>query len=193
MPVDLSNSAVAPPRSARGQTAAVKRVSGKLAERREAVDGIFQLAGFGCIMMRQYADAGAIGMHSPPVATELVALSEKNESIARALDYLTEAGPYAGLIVAVMPLVLQIAANHGIVKAELVGGAGIVPPAALESQVKADMARQAAEALREQQRAEQELAALAAELTPPGPQGPSQGDTGASNGKARQRAGAERP
>jgi len=168
-------------------------VSGKLAERREAVDGIFQLAGFGCIMMRQYADAGAIGMHSPPVATELVALSEKNESIARALDYLTEAGPYAGLIVAVMPLVLQIAANHGIVKAELVGGAGIVPPAALESQVKADMARQAAEALREQQRAEQELAALAAELTPPGPQGPSQGDTGASNGKARQRAGAERP
>jgi len=98
------------------------------------------------------------------VAGELVALSEKNEKIANALDYLTEAGPYAGLIVACMPLVLQICANHGLIKAELVATGGVVPPAALESQVKADMARQASEALRAQQEAERELATIAEQM-----------------------------
>jgi len=189
MPVDLTHSATAPPRSARAATATAKRASGKMDQRRENVTGIFQLAGFACIIMHQYADAGAIGMHSPPVVDELVALSEHNESVGKMLDYLGEAGPYAGLIVAVMPLALQLAANHRLVKAELISGAGVVPPAALESQVKADMARQAAQALRAQQEAEQELARLAAMQTP---QEPPPGDPAPSNGKpaGRQRAGA---
>src|SRR5215467_16068543 len=184
MPVDLSHSAVAPPRSQRGATAARTRASGKSAERREAVQGIFQLAGFGCIIMHQYADAGAIGMHSGPIVEELVSLSETNESVGKALDYLGQAGPYAGLIVAVMPLALQLAANHRLVKAEMIYAAGVVPPQALESQVKADMARQASEALRAQQEAEAELARLAALQTS---QEPSEGDPAASNGKTRTR------
>ena len=174
MAVDLTNSVTAPPRSARSarQTPAAIKVNGKLAARHEAATGIFQLVGFGLIVTRQYADAGAIGMHSGPITDELVKLSESNEPVAKALDYLTEAGPYAGLIVAVMPLALQIMANHGLVKAELVGGAGVVPPAALESGVRADMARQAAEALRAQQAAEAELATIAASMRPQdGPQG----------------------
>jgi len=163
MAVDLNASAVsAPPRSARASQAQVKRASGKQQERRETAEGIFQLAGFGCIIFRQYADAGAIGMHSPPIVDEVIALSEKNTSVANALDYLAEAGPYAGLVIAVMPLVLQLAANHGVIKAEMTSAAGVVPPAALESQVKADMARQAANALQAQRAAEQELATLAA-------------------------------
>jgi hypothetical protein len=116
--------------------------------------------------MRQYADAGAIGLHKDPIIDELVTLADSNEKIAKGIDYITEAGPYAGLVVAVMPLVMQLAANHKIVKAELVAGAGVVPPQALESQVRADMARQAAVALRQQQEAEQELATLAAQMRP---------------------------
>lgn len=188
MALDLSGAVQAPPRSARGASATAKResvkVNGKLAARHEAATGIAQLVGFGCIVTRQYADAGAIGMHSPPIIDELVALSDKNETIGKALDYLTEAGPYAGLIVAVMPLALQIMANHGIVKAELISGAGVVPPQALESQVRADMARQASEALKAQQAAEKELASLAAAMrdqqqaeAPDGPPADSNGAT----------------
>jgi hypothetical protein len=187
MALDLSSAVSAPPRSTRAASATAKResvkVSGKLAARHEAATGIAQLVGFGCIVTRQYADAGAIGMHSPPIIDELVALSDKNETIGKALDYLTEAGPYAGLIVAVMPLALQLMANHGIVKAELISGAGVVPPQALESQVRADMARQAAEALKAQQTAEAELASIAAQMRPENPPEPSPEASGATNGR----------
>lgn len=181
-----SQTVTAPPRSSRakGGNEPARRLPSKLAERREAVDGAFQLAGFALIVGRQYADAGALGIHGPAISRELVDLSDKNEKIAKALDYLTEAGPYAGLIVATMPLILQVMANHGIVKAEMVATGGVVPPAALESQVKADMARQAAEALRAQHEAEAQLSALAQEFAP---QDGSEGSPEASNGKTPRR------
>jgi hypothetical protein len=83
-----------------------------------------------------------------------------------------------------MPLALQIAANHGIVKAELVAGGGVVPPQALESQVRADMARQAAAALRAQQEAESELAAMADAMRH---QQQAEAPDGPSNGKSQAR------
>jgi hypothetical protein len=137
---------------------------GKSAAREEAANGILQLAGFACVVTRQYADAGAINMHGANIAREAALLAEQNEGIARGLDYIMEAGPYAGLIVAAMPLALQIMANHGLIRAELVAGGGVVPPAALEAQVRADMARQASEALRAQQAAEEELGLMAARM-----------------------------
>jgi hypothetical protein len=88
-----------------------------------------------------------------------------------------------------MPLAIQIAANHGLVKAELVSGAGVVPPQALESQVKADMARQAAQALRMQQEAEQELARIAADMAP---QTPPESPTATPNGKPARNRQAEK-
>jgi hypothetical protein len=134
--------------------------------REDAANGIFQLAGFGLIMTKNYADAGALGKHSPKISHELALLSEKNEGVGRVLDYMTEAGPYAGLITAVMPLVLQVMVNHNMLKAEGMPGAGVVAPAALEAQVKADMARQTAEALKAQREAEAELRTFAEENQP---------------------------
>lgn len=160
-------------------------------EREEALNGLGQLLGFGCIVLHQYADAGAIGMHFPPVAHEWALLADKNEKVAKGIDYLTEAGPYAGVIVSMMPLVLQLAANHNLIKAEMAGGAGVVPPEALTAQVRADMARQAQEAMRAQHEAEASLAAMAAEM---GPQDGSQGQpeangrTDAPPKRGRQRA-----
>jgi hypothetical protein len=132
-------------------------VSPKQKDREEGANGLFQLAGFGLIVTKNYADAGAIGKHSPKISHELAVLADKNEGVAKFLDYLTEAGPYAGLITACMPLILQIMANHNMIKAEALAGSGVVAPAALEAGVKADMARQTAEALREQREAEEEL------------------------------------
>lgn len=166
MALDLSGAITAPPRSGRTAQKVSAAKSSKHAERHEAVTGFWQLAGFGCVILRQYSDAGAIGLHSPAITDELVTLADKNESIAKAIDYLSEAGPYAGLIVAVMPLVMQLAANHGIIKAELAGSVGVVPPEALSAQVRADMARTAQAALQQQQAAEAELAAMAAQMRP---------------------------
>jgi hypothetical protein len=156
----------APPRGASAKTsqrntqANAAASQNKTSAREEAANGVFQLAGFGCVIAKQYADAGAIMEHGGTISHELAKLSEQNDGIAKGLDYLINAGPYAGLITAVMPLALQIMANHKMIKAEYVAGAGVVPPEALASRVQADMARQTQMALREQQKAEQELAAL---------------------------------
>ena len=152
----------APPKVNRPPTQAQKRQSGKLQERTVAVQGLFQLAGFGCIVAGWHADAGAIGEHSPAISQELAALADKNASVAKFIDSLTEAGPYAGLIVAVMPLTLQILANHGILKGDM-SAVGVKPPAILEAEVKTSLALKQAEVLRAQNDAETQLAQMRAE------------------------------
>lgn len=177
MALDLSNVATAPPRKT---TATARRTtttagpaqpqtlyaSPKAKDREEAANGIFQLAGFGMIVTKNYADAGALGKYGPGIAHELAGLAEKNDGIAKILDYMGEAGPYAGLITAVMPLILQIMANHNMVKAEALAGAGVVAPAALSATVQADMARQTAEALKAQRDAEAEIRNIQADMQP---------------------------
>jgi hypothetical protein len=167
MPLDLSTAAVAPPRSNRSQTRATataqKAATGKAKEREEALHGVIQLAGMGLIIAGQHADAGAVNMHGPGIAHEFAQLADKNEKVGRGIDYITEAGPYAGVIMAVMPLALQVLTNHGILKAEALAGAGIMHPDAIAAQVKADLARQAQEAIKAQRMAERELHEMAKE------------------------------
>jgi hypothetical protein len=156
MPVDTT----APPSLNRPPSANAKkataRTTGKLNARQEAVNGVFQLAGFGLIVAGQHADAGALGEHGPAISHELAALSEKNSKVAAFIDSLTEAGPYAGLVIAVMPLVLQILANHKIVKGDL-SAAGVIAPEVLEAQVKTELARKQAAAIIAQHEAEDQL------------------------------------
>jgi hypothetical protein len=113
-------------------------------------------------MTGNYADAAAIGQHSPGISTEIVKLGAQNETIGRGIDYLDEVGPYAGLISATMPLVLQILANHKRIDHGKVPG--LSSPEVLESKVKAQMAAKAAQEMREAQKAqvdyERELASM---------------------------------
>lgn len=134
-----------------------------LEKREDAVNGLFQIAGLGMIMAGQFADAGAISLHSPAVSHEVAVLAEDNSQIAGYIDRLLQVGPYAALVTAIAPLALQLVVNHGIIKPEKVSGQGIVPPDILESQVKTEMARMQMEAIRQQQEAEKELAAMRAE------------------------------
>jgi hypothetical protein len=130
----------------------------------DAVQGIWQVLGMGCIAMHQYADAGAISMHSPAISREIVELAETNEQIAKGVDSLLQVGPFAGLIVAGMPLVMQLLVNHKRIPVDkLSADTGVISPELLESQVKTDMARMQLRALREQREAEQELARERAE------------------------------
>jgi hypothetical protein len=97
-------------------------------------------------MKGAYADAGAIAQHGPGLARETALLAESNPRIASVVDYLTEAGPYMGIIVVALPLALQLAANHGRIDAsKMPPGSGVLPPEILEAKVKAEMAKQAEE------------------------------------------------
>lgn len=137
---------------------------GRHAERIDAVDGIFQLAGLGCIMTGQYADAGAIDMHGHGVSVEVAELAAKNDGVAKVVDTLLQVGPYAGLVAAVMPLAMQLLANHKVVPAEKMSAGGVVSPSVLEAQVKTAMAEQAMEAMRAQKEAQSRLEAMQAEF-----------------------------
>jgi hypothetical protein len=118
--------------------------------RYQGINSLFQISAIALLARKQYADAGAIRNHGPSIAREIVVLADSDERVATFVDYLTTAGPYTGLMMAVLPLVLQIAANHGRIDADKTMMPGIVPPADLEREVKlsitektADMYRQA--------------------------------------------------
>jgi hypothetical protein len=153
----------APPRRARASTAAAPKKT-VTDERNENVNGLFQLVGFGCVITGNYADAAAIGMHGPPISKEVVQLGAQNENIGKGIDYLNQVGPYAGLISAAMPLVLQLLANHRRIDHNKVPG--LSAPEVLEAKVKAQMAAQAAKEMREAAEArkqyEAELASMEA-------------------------------
>jgi hypothetical protein len=132
-------------------------------QRQENFEGIGQLASFGCIVTGNFADAGAISMHWPNVSKEAAELAESNEYVARAADFLGQVGPFSAILAAALPLAFQILANHKVIPAAKMGGAGVVDPQTLESQVKTQMALQALEALKAQHAMEEELQRAQAE------------------------------
>lgn len=126
-------------------------------KREDAVNGIFQLAQLGCIITGQYADAGAITMHGPPIAHEVAELAKENDQIAKVTDWLLQTGPYAALVGACLPLIMQVMVNHNVVPADKMANANVVKPEVLESQIKTQMAQRAMAAMLAQKQAEDEL------------------------------------
>ena len=169
MPVDMSAAVKAPPRRSIGRvqpakaTATVAETRSPFERRRDGLYDLGQLGQGLCLMTQQWADAAAVGQHWPNLATELAKVADSNEIIAKPIDFLIEIGPYGALIVAGMPLVLQIAANHKWIDATKMIGQGVVPPEVLEAQMKAQVAKMQADAMREQQMAMQEAAKAQAE------------------------------
>lgn len=172
MAIDMSL-ATAPPRRTARATATTSRspargiaipVKSKNEERKEAIEGLFQLGQFACVVRGNHADAGAIGVHAEPIAKETADLADTDERIAKSVDYLLNLGPYAGLIAAVTPLLIQIMANHERIKADGLTHMGIMNPKTLEAQSKAAFAKQALEAVKIQKEAEEELARLQREM-----------------------------
>lgn len=158
MPIDMSAAAKAPPRKSTARSSTSKAAATpdpSIKDKREAgLNGLAQLAQGVCLLTRQYADAAAIGRHCPPISSELATLAGQYEVIAGPVDFLIQVGPFAGLIAALVPFGMQIAANHRWIDASAMGAGGsVVPPEVLEAQMKAQLARAQAEAMREQQEA----------------------------------------
>ena len=121
MPIDMSL-AQAPPSRGRKATTITRQSQTKADKRAEGIGGLFQLGQFGLLAAKQYADAAAIGEHAGNITSEVVKLAESNDKVAKAVDYLIDVGPYAGLIAAVAPLIMQVAANHKLVDASKMPG-----------------------------------------------------------------------
>jgi len=130
-------------------------------DRREALSGFGQLAQVPLIALRMYADAGAVGIHVPGIARELAKLAETQEQVAAFVDPLIKAGPFTGLVTAVLPLILQLGVNHGRVAA---GAMGTVPASSLSAQIEAALAQAELQALTQQAEAEQAAALMRQEI-----------------------------
>jgi len=126
-------------------------------QRKEALEGIGQLAQVPLIAMKQFEDVGAFSVHWPNVAREVAELADSQEAIARVIDPLIKIGPYTGLVAAILPFAMQIAVNHGRVAA---GAMGTVPANSLAAQVEAGLAQAEMEALQTQLQAEQAAQAM---------------------------------
>jgi hypothetical protein len=122
--------------------------------RAEALNGLGQITALVLVMRGAYADAGAIAQHGPGISQETAKLADQNESIANLIDYLTQAGPYMGLVSVVLPFVLQLAVNHNrIDAAKLSPDLGVLPPDVLEKRVRAEMEAKRAEVTRQYEEA----------------------------------------
>ncbi len=138
-----------------------RKTSNLTQEREECVAQLGMFAQVPLIATRQFADAGAIGVYWPSIAHELAVLAETQEPIARVIDPLMTVGPYAGLIAAALPMVMQFAVNHGRIKP---GSMRTVPASVLQAQVETSMAQTELHALRMQQEAEEQAARARAEI-----------------------------
>lgn len=141
----------APPRkSAASQRTAVK----KTAERENALNGILQITQAGLIATRQLADASAVGIHGPNITKEIAKLADSDAMIARVIDPLIKVGPYTALVGAVLPLVAQIAVNHKMAPA---GMLGTVSGELLENQMLLSIRQQEAEVQRQREEVERQM------------------------------------
>lgn len=67
------------------------------------------------------ADAVAIQTHLPPLAEAVGDLANERPEVAAMLDRLLTAGPYTALVSALVPLALQLATNHGVLRPGILG------------------------------------------------------------------------
>jgi hypothetical protein len=67
------------------------------------------------------ADAAVITYYTPGIATAVNDLAQDRPEVAAVLDKILKVGPYGALLAAVMPMTLQILANHKILPAGHMG------------------------------------------------------------------------
>lgn len=133
-------------------------------ERSAGLQGWAQIGAMLCLSRGMYADAGAISVHAESICDEAARLADKEEKIAKGLDWLTMTGPYAALVGVSVQFGMQILVNHDRMKVPP-GMDGVMPKEALEARVQAQIMTAQAEALKIQRQAEQELAEAQAAMS----------------------------
>lgn len=137
--------AVPPPRKPGPKRAPAKTQSPYV----NAVAGPLQMLGAALVISAQQsgsaallADAAAIGEHTPAIAQALADVADQDDRVAAVLDRLAQVGPWGAVITALIPLTLQIAANHGVAAAGVAGAMfGVKPPQELVDKMLRDQQR----------------------------------------------------
>lgn len=129
--------AAAPPRRPGGPGRPPTR---KGTDYRPGINGLLQIASFplaigGRLNPNLALDSAAIAMHAPNIAEALNTIAAERPEVAAALDRVLSVGPYGLLIGAVIPLVAQIAANHGKLPDGVAAGMGAIPREEFRSQL----------------------------------------------------------
>lgn len=120
-------------------------------ERKDGLDGYVQTGVAVSMLLRQHADAQALAVHGPKITAEVAQLANRYEKLGTAIDKMIAAGPFAALAMAVMPLAMQLAVNHGYIKnPAMLAGLGVQPKEALEAEGKAAEQRMVLDALQKQ-------------------------------------------
>lgn len=170
MPIDMSQAGKIPPRktAVRQTKVAARTEIDTRAETARArvtgLQGLAQLAQATLLVVNQYADAATIGRYGPELSSELAKLADQYEVVAKPIDKLIQVGPFAGLIAVVVPMTMQIMANHKIISPGNMLGARIEPPEALETQMRMEVTKLQLEAARQQREAMEETRRLQAEM-----------------------------
>jgi hypothetical protein len=89
-------------------------------------------------------DAWAIEQTFPGIAEALNDLAAERPEVAAMLDRLLAVGPYGALIAAILPLVIQIATNHGYIPAEVATNLGAQDPKAIIDHLRSQRENRAA-------------------------------------------------
>lgn len=85
------------------------------------------------------ADAATLNGYAPGIAGALNDLAQDNHQVASILDRALQVGPYSALIMATMPMVAQLARNHGVLPAGIAGALGAShEPADLADAIRGD-------------------------------------------------------
>jgi hypothetical protein len=104
--------------------------------------GFLGLAQMGAFVASFFSplDAVAVTDHAPRIADAVQVTADNDPKFAAAMDRILSAGPYAALISATIPMVVQILHNHDKVPGEIVKGMG----GRTKDEVTQDLMRQAA-------------------------------------------------
>lgn len=110
---------------------------------RPSVAGLLQLPAFGLGMAARFnpvfaLDAAALALHTPNIADAVHDLAVNDGRVAAILERITQVGPYGALLTALMPLALQLMANHGLAKPN--DAMGILSPEQLVAALGGDNA-----------------------------------------------------
>jgi hypothetical protein len=147
-PGPRGNGAPRPVAAPRPRKTAAKPAKKAEPDYRPGILGILQIPTMGLTMLGRQtknpalqADGYTLAVHAPVLAEALNETAKQQPAVARALESIMKAGPYGAILGAVIPLVMQLAANHKVIPAN--PAMGIHDPATLVAASDAQLAAMA--------------------------------------------------
>jgi len=96
--------------------------------------------GWGVLAVTAPADAAALKVHGPGMVEAWNALAAENAQVAKGIMWLTTGSAYGAVVMATMPMVVQVLANHDRLPHGRLAALGVQDPAELAQITREDIA-----------------------------------------------------